>query len=59
VRVTALAYPTCWEAPVFLERTSDGLDVYADSVVSAAIDGVTSEVFRARLTPGFAMHLPG
>jgi hypothetical protein len=29
-----------------------GLDVHARSVVAAAIDGVTGEVFRARLTPG-------
>jgi transposase len=41
-----------WEAPVFSERTSVGLDVHARSVVAAAIDGVTGEVFRARLTPG-------
>src|SRR5665811_1004552 len=52
------AVPTCvggpgvWEAPVFTERTSVGLDVHARSVVAAAIDGVTGEVFRARLTPG-------
>jgi len=37
---------------VFSERTSVGLDVHARSVVAAAIDGVTGEVFRARLTPG-------
>jgi transposase len=37
---------------VFIERTSVGLDVHARSVVAAAIDGVTGEVFRARLTPG-------
>jgi hypothetical protein len=42
----------CEEAPVFTERTSVGLDVHARSVVAAAIDGVTGEVFRARLTPG-------
>ena len=42
----------CWEAPVSTERTSVGLDVHARSVVAAAIDGVTGEVFRARLTPG-------
>jgi hypothetical protein len=30
-----------WEAPVFTERTSVGLDVHARSVVAAAIDGVT------------------
>jgi len=37
---------------VFTERTSVGLDVHARSVVAAAIDGVTGEVFRERLTPG-------
>jgi hypothetical protein len=42
----------CWEAPVSIERMSVGLDVHARSVVAAAIDGVTGEVFRARLTPG-------
>jgi hypothetical protein len=40
-----------WEAPVFTERTSVGLDVHARSVVAAAIDGDTGEVFRKRLTP--------
>ena len=55
----------CWEAPVFSERTSVGLDVHARSVVAAAIDGVTGEVFRARLTPsnddvlGWVRALPG
>jgi transposase len=54
-----------WEAPVFIERTSVGLDVHARSVVAAAIDGVTGEVFRARLTPacedvlGWVRRLPG
>lgn len=33
------------------ERTSVGLDVHARSVVAAAIDGVTGEVFRQRLVP--------
>lgn len=33
------------------ERTSVGLDVHARSVVAAAIDGETGEVFKARLTP--------
>ena len=37
---------------MFSERTSVGLDVHARSVVAAAIDGVTGEVFQARLTPG-------
>jgi transposase len=36
---------------VFVERTSVGLDVHARSVVAAAIDGVTGELVRARLTP--------
>jgi hypothetical protein len=36
----------CWEAPVFTERTSVGLDVHARSVVVAGSDGVTGEVFR-------------
>jgi len=50
---------------VFSERTSVGLDVHARSVVAAAIDGVTGEVFRARLTPayedviGWVQALPG
>jgi len=50
---------------VFSERTSVGLDVHARSVVAAAIDGVTGEVFRARLTPahedviGWVRALPG
>ena len=33
------------------ERMSVGLDVHARSVVAAAIDGVTGELVRARLTP--------
>jgi len=41
----------CEEAPVFVERTSVGLDVHARSIVAATIDGVTEEVFKARLTP--------
>jgi transposase len=40
-----------WEAPVFSERTSVGLDVHARSVAAAAIDGVTGELFQTRLTP--------
>jgi transposase len=50
---------------VFIERTSVGLDVHARSVVAAAIDGVTGEVFRARLTAsadqirGWIGDLPG
>ena len=38
---------------MFSERTSVGLDVHARSVVAAAIDGVTGEVTRARLTPSY------
>src|SRR3954451_5088780 len=41
----------CREAPLFTERTSVGLDVHARSVAAAAIDGVTGELIRARLTP--------
>lgn len=33
------------------ERTSVGLDVHARSVVAAAIDGATGEVFQQRLVP--------
>ncbi len=36
---------------MFEERTSVGLDVHARSVVAAAIDSVTGEVSRARLSP--------
>jgi transposase len=39
------------------ERTSVGLDVHARSVVAAAIDGETGEVFKARLTPSHAVVL--
>ena len=34
-------------------RTSIGLDVHARSVVAAAIDGATGEVFRQRLSPDY------
>jgi len=44
---------------VFSERTSVGLDVHARSVVAAAIDGQTGEVFRARLMPSHAEVLGG
>jgi len=37
---------------VFTERASVGLDVHARSKVAAAVDGVTGEAFRPRLTPG-------
>ena len=36
---------------MFTERTSVGLDVHARSVVAAAIDGVTGEVFKQKLVP--------
>jgi transposase len=42
-----------WEAPVFTERTSVGLDVHARSVAAAAIDGVTGELIQAKLTPSY------
>jgi hypothetical protein len=54
-----------WEAPVFIERMSVGLDVHARSVAAAAIDGVTGELVQARLTPGhdhirsWIQQLPG
>ena len=38
---------------MFTERTSVGLDVYSRSVAAAAIDGMTGELFQARLTPDF------
>lgn len=38
---------------MFTERTSAGLDVHARSVAAAAIDGVTGELFQARLTPSY------
>ncbi|MGN6130228.1 MAG: IS110 family transposase [Nocardioidaceae bacterium] len=54
-----------WEAPVFTERTSVGLDVHARSVAAAAIDGDTGELVQAKLTPshehicGWINDLPG
>lgn len=36
---------------MFTERTSVGLDVHARSVAAAAIDAVTGELVRAKLTP--------
>jgi transposase len=50
---------------LFTERTSVGLDVHARSVVAAAIDGVTGELFQSRLTPShghvasWVQDLPG
>jgi transposase len=54
-----------WEAPVFTERTSVGLDVHARSVAVAAIDGVTGELFESKLSPSYehimtwVQNLPG
>ncbi|GAA4661739.1 hypothetical protein GCM10023197_14340 [Gordonia humi] len=54
-----------WEAPVFTERTSVGLDVHARSIVAAAIDGETNRLVQARLTPAYEhvrswlQNLPG
>jgi transposase len=42
-----------WEAPVFTERTSIGLDVHARSIAAAAIDGVTGELVQSKLPPDF------
>ena len=36
---------------MFTERTSVGFDVHARSIAAAAIDGVTGELFQAKLTP--------
>ena len=50
---------------MIVERTSVGLDVHARSVVGCALDGVTGEVHRRRLTPdpseilGWIRSLPG
>ena len=50
---------------MFTERTSVGLDVHARSVAAVAIDGVTGELFRSRLTPShehirsWVQDLPG
>src|SRR4051794_18331907 len=41
-----------WEAPVFTERTSVGLDVHARSVAAAGLDTVTGEVWERKLRPG-------
>jgi transposase len=38
---------------LFTERTSVGLDVHARSVAAAAIDGVTGELYQAKLTPSY------
>lgn len=38
---------------MFTERTSVGLDVHARSVAAAAIDGVTGELIKTKLTPSY------
>ena len=38
---------------MFTERTSVGLDVHATSIVAAAIDSGTGELFQERLTPSY------
>ncbi len=48
-----------WEAPVFTERRSIGLDVHARSVAAAAIDSVTGELFQTKLTPSMNTSGPG
>jgi transposase len=40
-----------WEAPVFTERTSVGLDVHARSVAAAGLDTITGEVRERQLRP--------
>ena len=40
-----------WEAPVFSERTSVGLDVHARSVAAAGLNTVTGQVWEHRLRP--------
>jgi transposase len=50
--VPGLAYPhTCLEAPVFIERTSVGLDVHARSVTAAALDQETGQIWQECLRP--------
>lgn len=49
-RVSVLGLSECEEARAFCERTSVGRDVHARSVVAAAIDGQTGEVFEAGFT---------
>jgi hypothetical protein len=39
------------EAPVFIERTSVGLDVHARSIVACGLDTATGQVMRRRLVP--------
>ena len=53
VGIPARSFQQWWEAPVFTERTSVGLDVHARSVAAAAIDSVTGDVHQARLTPSY------
>ena len=39
-----------WEAPMFTERTSVGLDVHALSVRAAGLDTKTGQLFEETLT---------
>jgi transposase len=54
-----------WEAPVFTERTSVGLDVHARSIVACGLDTVTGQTARRRLVPSaevvldWVRELPG
>ena len=52
-RGEALPAPQLREAPVFIERTSVGLDVHARSVVGCGLDTVTGQVVRRRVAPTF------
>ena len=45
------AYPHVWEAPMFTERTSVGLDVHALSVRAAGLDTITGQLVQETLTP--------
>jgi hypothetical protein len=45
------AYPTVVGGPGVYRAYERGLDVHARSVAAAAIDGVTGELVKARLTP--------
>ena len=45
------AYPHVWEAPMFTERTSVGLDVHALSVRAAGLDTFTGQLVQETLTP--------
>ena len=53
-RGLAPVVPQAWEAPVFTERTSVGLDVHARSIVGAALDVESGRVVVRRLPPTVA-----